>query len=68
MACSPRKTRCIAGAAGAAGVDHRMTFAYVMNKTAPGVIGTALAERVCDIVNPQATCSTGFLSSSRRRG
>jgi len=53
MACSLRKTRCIAGAAGAAGVDHRMTFAYVMNKMAPGVVGSvawALAERVSDIV------------------
>ena len=32
-------------------VDRRMTFAYVMNKMAPGaVIAAALAERVSDIV------------------
>jgi hypothetical protein len=31
-------------------VDRRMTFAYVMNKMAPGVIAWALAERVYDIV------------------
>ena len=47
-----------------------MTFAYVMNKMAPGggTIAAALAERVKDIVNREATCSTGFPSSSRRRG
>jgi CubicO group peptidase (beta-lactamase class C family) len=35
-------------------VDRRMTFAYVMNKMAPGVVGPiawALFERVCGIVN-----------------
>ena len=34
-------------------VDRRMTFAYVMNKMAPGggTIAAALAERVNDIVN-----------------
>ena len=34
-------------------VDRRMTFAYVMNKMAPGggTIAAALAERVYDIVN-----------------
>ena len=34
-------------------VDRRMTFAYVMNKMAPGggTIAAALAERVKDIVN-----------------
>ena len=34
-------------------VDRRMTFAYVMNKMAPGggPIAWALAERVKDIVN-----------------
>src|SRR5262249_19144652 len=35
-------------------VDRRMTFAYVMNKMAPGGVGpiaAALAERVSDIVN-----------------
>ena len=35
-------------------VDRRMTFAYVMNKMAPGVVGpiaTALVEQVYDIVN-----------------
>ena len=34
-------------------VDRRMTFAYVMNKMAPGgaPIAAALAERVYDIVN-----------------
>jgi hypothetical protein len=34
-------------------VDRRMTFAYVMNRMAPGggSIATALAERVSDIVN-----------------
>ena len=49
---------------------RRMTFAYVMNKIAPGggTIAAALAERVKDIVNRQATCSTGFPSSSRRCG
>jgi hypothetical protein len=33
-------------------VDHRLTFAYVMNKMAPGggTIAAALAERVSDIV------------------
>jgi hypothetical protein len=34
-------------------VDRRITFAYVMNKMAPGVdapIAAALAERVADIV------------------
>jgi CubicO group peptidase (beta-lactamase class C family) len=34
--------------------DRRMTFAYVMNKMAPGVVGPiawALFERVYDIVN-----------------
>ena len=33
--------------------DRRMTFAYVMNKMAPGggTIAAALAERVKDIVN-----------------
>ena len=33
-------------------VDRRMTFAYVMNKMAPGggTIAAALAERVSDIV------------------
>jgi hypothetical protein len=34
-------------------VDRRITFAYVMNKMAPGVVGpiaAALAERVSDIV------------------
>jgi CubicO group peptidase (beta-lactamase class C family) len=36
-----------------ADVDRRMTFAYVMNKMAPGVVGaiaTALVERLYDIV------------------
>jgi hypothetical protein len=34
-------------------VDRRMTFAYVMNKMAPGggTIAWALVERVKDIVN-----------------
>jgi hypothetical protein len=32
-------------------VDHRITFAYVMTKMAPGAIAAALAERVSDIVN-----------------
>ena len=34
-------------------VDRRITFAYVMNKMAPGggTIAAALAERVKDIVN-----------------
>ena len=34
-------------------VDRRITFAYVMNKMAPGgaTIAPALAERVKDIVN-----------------
>ena len=34
-------------------VDRRITFAYVMNKMAPGggTIATALAERVKDILN-----------------
>ena len=34
-------------------VDRRITFAYVMNKMAPGgaAIAPALAERVKDIVN-----------------
>ena len=34
-------------------VDRRITFAYVMNKMAPGggIIAAALAERVKDIVN-----------------
>ena len=34
-------------------VDRHMTFAYVMNKMAPGggTIAAALAERVKDIVN-----------------
>ena len=34
-------------------VDRRMTFAYVMNKMAPGsgTIAAALAERVKDIVS-----------------
>ena len=33
-------------------VDRRMTFAYVMNKMAPGggTIAPALAQRVADIV------------------
>jgi hypothetical protein len=30
--------------------DRRITFAYVMNKMAPGGIAAALAERVRDIV------------------
>jgi hypothetical protein len=34
-------------------VDRRMTFAYVMNKIAPGIVGaivTALVERLYDII------------------
>ena len=46
-------------------VDRRMTFAYVMNNMAPGG-GTTRAGRAS--VNRFATCSTGFPSSSRRRG
>jgi CubicO group peptidase (beta-lactamase class C family) len=37
-----------------ADADRRMTFAYVMNKMAPGVVGpiaAALVERLYDIVN-----------------
>ena len=57
MACS-RKAGCVAwGGAGGSlviiDVDRRMTFAYVMNKMAPGggTIAAALVERVYDIVN-----------------
>ena len=37
-----------------ADVDRHMTFAYVMNKMAPGVVSSitaALVERLYDIVN-----------------
>jgi len=53
MACS-REAGCVPGAAPAViiDVDRRITFAYVMNKMAPGfgTIAAALAERVKDIV------------------
>ncbi len=54
----PRKAGCVPGAATGGSLviidaDRRMTFAYVMNKMAPGggTIAAALAERVYDIVN-----------------
>jgi hypothetical protein len=53
----PGGSVCAWGGAGGSGViidvDRRITFAYVMNKMAPGggTIAAALAERVSDIVN-----------------
>ncbi len=43
-----------------ADVDRRMTFAYVMNKMVPCLVGSiaaALVERVYDIVNRQSSGS-----------
>jgi CubicO group peptidase (beta-lactamase class C family) len=54
---APEGRVCVFGGTGgslvAIDVDRRITFAYVMNKMAPGggVIAAALAERVKDIVN-----------------
>jgi hypothetical protein len=53
----PEGRVCFGGGTGGSSViidvDRRITFAYVMNKMAPGggTIAAALAERVKDIVN-----------------
>jgi hypothetical protein len=49
-------------------VLQRINGGYVMNKLAPGgrTIAAALAERVSDIANRQATCCTQRRSAPRR--
>src|SRR5262249_48458332 len=49
-------------------VDRRITFAYVMNKMAPGggTIAAALAKRVSDIVKREAGCCARRRSAQRR--
>jgi hypothetical protein len=60
----PGRVCCWGGAGGSCviiDVDRRMTFAYVMNKMAPGVVGSiamALAERMADIVKRTAACGS----------